>query len=577
MNWLRSLYTRLPRRCTPIQQPRSPARLCLEGLETRLAPASVFVVPATQLVDATHRHFLGEAIAAAGANGLVTVEPGTPPQSATVALNGLNGLTIQGDPNLPGSILTPYSIEVQASNVTLTNLNLSSVMLDAASSGDNVNKCLIQQLTAFSSSSSFTQNTFTGHNSVSGAGGKGGDLFVNNSFTSVGDMLSIDSSPGTVVTQNTFIAISNGNAINLSNTQGIQNLSYTISNNSITLPTPSSQAIARCVAVNLNNANTSATVKILNNTFKTNNLSIGVDINGVAGLSVLLQGNDFHNNSEGVSITGDGSSAGTIDLGGGPLASLGGNNFRGFTSAASASSGAIILSSASTTTVTALQNLFRPGVTPSSVVFAQSGAINVSQPLSDQRAFVQALYNECLGRSGSLSELDGWVSVLSTQGQAAVASGIFRSAESLGRIVDSAYLRFLGRQSDPSGRANWVSFLQRGGTQEQLETLFLTSAEYLSHINTDFVQSLYLNLLGRSGAASELAGWNNNLQTLGLAGIANAFTGSTENRLDGLASDYQTFLHRPASSAELAAANSSQDLLSLAVTVLVSSEFFTNG
>jgi hypothetical protein len=46
--------------------------------------------------------------------------------------------------------------------------------------------------------------------------------------------------------------------------------------------------------------------------------------------------------------------------------------------------------------------------------------------------------------------------------------------------------------------------LQHGGTEEQLETAFLTSPEYLSHINTDFVQSLYLNILGRTGSASEL-------------------------------------------------------------------------
>jgi hypothetical protein len=136
------------------------------------------------------------------------------------------------------------------------------------------------------------------------------------------------------------------------------------------------------------------------------------------------------------------------------------------------------------------------------------------------------------------------VNVLNSQGQAAVANDILHSSEALGRIVDSFYLRFLGRHSDSGGRAGWINFLQQGGTLEGLETAFLTAPEYTGHINTDFVQSLYINILGRTGSAGELAGWNNNLQNLGLAGIANAFTHSAENRLNTLRADFQTFLHR---------------------------------
>src|SRR5690242_6148029 len=83
---------------------RRRARLSLEGLETRLAPASVFVVPLSQPLDSVHFHDLSKAILAAGTNGLVTIEPGTTPdalQPVTVA----TAMTIQGDPNLPASIL----------------------------------------------------------------------------------------------------------------------------------------------------------------------------------------------------------------------------------------------------------------------------------------------------------------------------------------------------------------------------------------------------------------------------------------------------------------------------------------
>src|SRR5262249_19178418 len=141
--------------------------------------------------------------------------------------------------------------------------------------------------------------------------------------------------------------------------------------------------------------------------------------------------------------------------------------------------------------------------------------IFVNPSLDAGRAFVQALYDEVLGRTGTLAELDPWVSLLNNQGQAAVATAILHSNEALGRIVDRFYLRFLGRVSDAGGRAGWIGFLQHGGTEEQVESLFLSSPEYISHINVDYVQSLYLNILGRPGSSGELAAWNTNIQNLG--------------------------------------------------------------
>ena len=77
---------------------------------------------------------------------------------------------------------------------------------------------------------------------------------------------------------------------------------------------------------------------------------------------------------------------------------------------------------------------------------------------------------------------------------------------------------------DAGGRAGWIVFLQQGGTLEQVENLFLTSPEYISHIDVDYVQSLYLNILGRPGSPAEVAQWNNNIQNVGgLVGVANGF------------------------------------------------------
>ncbi len=298
-----------------------------------------------------------------------------------------------------------------------------------------------------------------------------------------------------------------------------------------------------------------------------------------AHYSASVEGNDFHNNAIGVLITGDGTHAGNIDMGGGSLGSKGGNNFRSFTANATASHAAISIGFTPSGSVTATSNTFDNNIMPSNVVFLTNAAIpNLGGPLSTPQSFIQAMYNELLGRTGSLAELNGWVPVLTAQGQPAVVNDILRSPESLGRIVDAFYLRFLGRQSDASGRTSWVTFLQNGGTEEQLENAFLSSPEYLGHINTDFVQSLYINILGRTGAANELAGWNNLIEQLGLGGIANGFIASTENRSLTLDTYFQTFLHRAPTTAELNTfVNSPVDLLSLEGMVLSLPEYFTNG
>src|SRR5262249_1273947 len=183
------------------------------------------------------------------------------------------------------------------------------------------------------------------------------------------------------------------------------------------------------------------------------------------------------------------------------------------------------------------------------------------------------------GRTATPAELDPWVGLLASRGPGDVANGILHSSEALGGIVDQLYLRFLGRASDSSGRAGWIGFLQNGGTVEQVETLFLPSPEYVSHINVDYVQSLYMNILGRTGSQAEVAQWNNNIANLGgLTGIANAFVHSTENRLNTLRADFETYLHRVPPNTELMPLVSAPlDSLALERMVLSSPEFFANG
>jgi hypothetical protein len=585
MNWL----TRLLHGPKPhsYRTARLRARLHLEGLEDRLVPANVFVVPLSASTDSSHFHFLTDATSAAGAGGTVTIEPGTTPDTGAVTITQPS-LTIQGD--VPGNILAAYDMNVATNGVTLTNLHLGSVTIQRLVVQTTISKSLVANITEIGAGSGddffssraniIAQNVITGEVTLGGnIQSATNDQVTDNTFASVAaTMLQVTNSAGALVSSNRFFGQEN----EISTLQqvavaivdsGTPTAFTTIANNAFALHGPNATGIAARQSTG------TTAVAILNNAIDANFGLFLTMTNGV--FQALVQGNDFHGCDIGVFIVGNRMTAPLqIDLGNGSLGSLGGNDFRSFTPSLPAPSAAIVLDNAPATlapTFSAQQNLFRADIDPNTVIddglhnpnLGGSGNIDVSNPLSPARSFVQALYNEVLGRTGQIAELDGWVGLLNSQGQHAVASGILRSSEALGRIVDAFYLRLLGRASDPSGRAGWISFLQSGNTEEQLETLFLTSPEYISHIDTDYVQSLYLNILGRTGSAGELAAWYSNIQSLGLLGIANAFVTSPENRLNTVRGYFQTFLHRTPTDSELAVVNSvALDLLSLEGYVL---------
>src|SRR6516162_5875838 len=148
------------------------SRPAVESLERRLVPAQIFVVPASQMADATHLHTLQQAVVAAGTGGAVTIEPGGAPDLGPVRVTQ-DSILIQGEPNVPASILPSYEIDAQASGVRLTSLNLSSLTLGSEtflSERNEISKCLIKGVTAYDSKSRFSQNTFVGVVAVFGFG-----------------------------------------------------------------------------------------------------------------------------------------------------------------------------------------------------------------------------------------------------------------------------------------------------------------------------------------------------------------------------------------------------------------------
>jgi hypothetical protein len=216
---------------------------------------------------------------------------------------------------------------------------------------------------------------------------------------------------------------------------------------------------------------------------------------------------------------------------------------------------------------------------------------NTASVLDANHAFVEALYNDFLGRNGNAAELDLWVSQLPGIGQQGVANGIIRSQEGLTHTVDGLYTRFLGRSTMGGEEQGFVAQLQHGGTEEQVIAEILSSPEFASHAatlpgaspdpTTNFAQALYSLLLHRTPAASEIDGVVSGLQHgVSRQGLAAAFLSSPEFRGDEVTQLYTTLLDRTTapSAAEVAGfSGSNLDLLTIDAVFAGGPEYFQDG
>lgn len=575
-------------------RPRIGLSLTLTELESREVPAVFYVVPTTTPLDSTHKYLLTDAVAAASIGDTIQIEPGTSSEAAVTIAKA--NLTIQGDPNVPGSILTNYDLNITTTGLTVTNLRLGEVVTSATAGNVTLKRNQIVHIVETQGTGTVGQNTIS-QNIITGSVKLNGnntaaatsDVVEYNTFAGAeSPQLVVTDSNNTTVRNNTFNGGGSGQtAISIQGSSG----SVAILNNTISLT-----GGGNTTGISLDNTTSAVAThalgaRIANNSINTAMAGTGISIfNYLASpMTAQIEGNDFVYNSVGVrmAVSQQLTSPGNIDLGGGANifgTSKGGNNFRGFTGAGNHD--AINMTVGTSGNELAQFNIFDVGATPGQVVADNNhnvsgglrGTVDVSSPLSNNRAFVQSLYNRLLGRSGTLGELDGWVGQIAGQGTTAVARGILYSAESLHRIVGDYYITYLGRVSTQAERSGWVSQISNGTTLEVVQAGFLSAPEYLAHINTDFVQSLYLNTLNRTASAAELAGWNNQLGSLGLNGVALAFTRSAEHRSLVVAGYYKQLLHRAATASELSGwANGATGLLAIENTVLGSAEFFAHG
>jgi hypothetical protein len=94
-------------------------------------------------------------------------------------------------------------------------------------------------------------------------------------------------------------------------------------------------------------------------------------------------------------------------------------------------------------------------------------------------------------------------------GRDQVVQLIWESAEHRGLEVDEYYHTLLGRSADAAEKQFWVNSFLAGASAQDMVLGFLTATEYQSRYNgdSDYVDSLYSNLLGRSAGVAEEQYW----------------------------------------------------------------------
>lgn len=192
-----------------------------------------------------------------------------------------------------------------------------------------------------------------------------------------------------------------------------------------------------------------------------------------------------------------------------------------------------------------------------------SAAFGLGTP---QQKFVQALYQDVLGRSGDFNNAADaayWANVLTngTQSRSQVATSIERSGEARARLVTGWYQTYLNRTPGASETQFWVNALQQPNkTDEQVLSQLLASDEFFNRAQTligsgtsteRYVRALYQVLLGRQASNAEVSFWDGLLPTAGRSGIVLSFLTSSEYRTLLFTSYYQSLLNRAPDAAGL--------------------------
>ena len=268
------------------------------------------------------------------------------------------------------------------------------------------------------------------------------------------------------------------------------------------------------------------------------------------------------------------------------------------------SSTGTVSGSAGTFTVTGSHTYGDPGHFALTVAIQEQGGGTASaSPTavigSNNERYIAQLYRDLLGREGEAAGMSFWETQISQgKGTAAIATGFLGSLEFRLDVANELYQTYLQRSADLTG-VNTIAQALLTNTPEQEAAVLVSSTEFFTNqafgTSAGFLTALYSDALHRQvDAAAQLNfGALNISDPTVRAQIAAQIFGSAEYQTDLINSPahtpqkynqgvpvgfYQTFLHRNADSAGLAAAlaqyKAKQTDAQVIDTLLASGEFF---
>ena len=132
-------------------------------------------------------------------------------------------------------------------------------------------------------------------------------------------------------------------------------------------------------------------------------------------------------------------------------------------------------------------------------------------------SFVEGLYTSLLDRPADEEGEAAWLNALANGTSRADVVAAFAEGTEAQKVnlsnseyVDALYDSALGRTAEAEGLTNWVAQLSAGVSRGDIADQIFGSTEAAHHANTEFVDSLYTNALGRTDTDTDAvgkAGW----------------------------------------------------------------------
>ena len=178
-------------------------------------------------------------------------------------------------------------------------------------------------------------------------------------------------------------------------------------------------------------------------------------------------------------------------------------------------------------------------------------------PTAAYAAFVNAAYQDVLGRAADQTALDFWTQASQLEMvRLPLAEALTHSPEYHAELVRQTYQQTLGRPADAAGLGFWTSLMQQGVGEEPLQAALVASNEFYARSggdNASWLNAVFQQELNRSPDAAGAAYWSARLAAgASRFEAAAAVALSNEHARREVADDFQHYLGRAPDEAALA-------------------------